>query len=38
MTNDDEILPIIKKQKHPKKGENKEQNERTHIQKNKRTT
>ncbi len=38
MTSDDETLPIIKKQTHPKKGENKEQNGRTHIQENKRTT
>jgi hypothetical protein len=35
----DETLPIINKPKHPKKkGENKEQNRRTHIQKDNRTT
>jgi hypothetical protein len=35
----DENLPIkLKKPKHPKKGEYKEQNGRTHIQENKRTT
>jgi hypothetical protein len=34
---DDEALPIIKKPKHPKKGENKEQNGRAHTQVNKRT-
>jgi hypothetical protein len=38
MNSDDETLPIIKKQKHPKKGENKEQNGRTYIQEDKRTT
>jgi len=32
MTDDDETLPIKKKQNHPKKGENKEQNGKTHIQ------
>jgi hypothetical protein len=34
----DETLPIINKSRHPKKGEYKEQNERTHIQEDKRTT
>jgi hypothetical protein len=34
----DETLPIINKPKHPKKNEYKEQNGRTHIQENKRTT
>jgi hypothetical protein len=34
----DEIVPIIKKSKHPKKGEYKEQNGRTHVQDKKRTT
>ncbi len=36
----DETLPIINKPKHPKKKkrEYKEQNERTHIQEDKRTT
>jgi len=32
---DDETLPIINKPKHPKKGEYKEQNERTHVQEDK---
>jgi hypothetical protein len=32
----DETLPIIKKKpKHPEKGEHKEQNESTHVQKDK---
>jgi hypothetical protein len=31
----DETLPIITKPKHPKKGEHKEQNERTHVQEDK---
>ncbi len=31
-------MPIIKKPKHPKKGEYKEQNGRTHVQEDKRTT
>jgi hypothetical protein len=37
---DDETLPIINKTKHPKKkgGKYKEQNGRTHVQENKRTT
>jgi hypothetical protein len=40
----DETLPIINKLKHPQKkekkreGEYKEQNERTHVEENKRTT
>jgi hypothetical protein len=38
MINNDETLPIVKNQKHPKKGESKEQNGRTHIQENKRAT
>jgi hypothetical protein len=33
----DETLPIINKSKHPKKGEYKEQNGRTHVQEDKRT-
>jgi len=36
--NDDETFPITNKPKHPKKGEYKEHNGRTHIQVNKRTT
>ncbi len=36
--NDDETLLIINKSKHPKKGEYKEQNGRTHIQKKKKST
>jgi hypothetical protein len=36
--NDDETLPIISKPKHPKKGENKEQNGRTHVQEDRRIT
>jgi hypothetical protein len=35
---DDEPLLFINKPKHPKKGENKEQNGRTHVQEDKRTT
>jgi hypothetical protein len=35
---DNETLPIINKPKHPKKGEYKEQNGRTHVQEDKRTT
>jgi hypothetical protein len=31
-------VPIINKSKHPKKGEYKEQNGKTHIQEDKRTT
>jgi hypothetical protein len=31
-------MPIINKAKHPKKGEYKEQNGRTHVQEDKRTT
>jgi len=31
----DETLPIINKPKHPKEGEYKEQNERTHVQEDK---
>ncbi len=34
----DETLPIINNPKHLKKGKNKEQNGRTHIQEDKRTT
>ncbi len=34
----DETLPTINKPKHPKKGEYKEQNERTHVQEDKITT
>jgi hypothetical protein len=34
----DETLPIINKPKHPKKGENKEKNGRTHVHEDKRTT
>jgi hypothetical protein len=34
----DETLPIINKSKHPKKGEYTEQNGRTHMQEDKRTT
>jgi len=34
----DETLPIINKPKHPKKGEYKEQNGRTRVQEDKRTT
>jgi hypothetical protein len=36
----DETMPIINKSKHPKKrkGEYKEQNGRTHVQEDKRTT
>jgi hypothetical protein len=34
----DETLPIINKSKHSKKGEYKEQNERTHVQEDNRTT
>jgi hypothetical protein len=36
--NDNETLPIITKPKHPKKGQYKEQNGRTHFQEDKRTT
>jgi hypothetical protein len=35
---DDETLPIKNKPKHPKKREYKEQNGRTHVQEDKRTT
>jgi len=35
---DDETLPIKNKPKHSKKGEYKEQNGRTHVQEDKRTT
>jgi hypothetical protein len=31
----DETLPIVKKPKHPKKGEYKEQDGRTHVQEDK---
>jgi hypothetical protein len=34
----DETLPSINKPKHPKEGEYKEQNGRTHVQEDKRTT
>jgi len=33
-----ETLPIINKPKHPKKGRNKEQNGRTHVQEDNKTT
>ncbi len=36
--NDDETLLIINKSKHPKKGECKKQNGRTHVQKDKKST
>jgi hypothetical protein len=36
--NDDETLLIINKLKHPKKGEYKEQNGKTHVQKDKKST
>jgi hypothetical protein len=34
----DETLPIINEPKHPKRREHKEQNGRTHVQEDKRTT
>jgi hypothetical protein len=36
--NDDKTLPIINKPNHSKKGQYKEQNGRTHLKENKRTT